>query len=100
MATGIHRPPHTINQGQELHTDTSDDESADMENIGDLLEEALCVYHESETSPSPAKKAKDNYQSPQVNKSSCIIHSLGFTLLWVQCVFHRHLVFILDQKCG
>jgi hypothetical protein len=25
---------------------------------------------------------------------------LGFTLLWVQCVFHRHLVFILDQKCG
>jgi hypothetical protein len=100
MATGIHRPPHTTNQGQEFQTDTSDDESADMENIGDLLEEALSECHDSETSPSPAKKAKDNYQSPQVNKSSCIIHSLGFTVLLFQCVFHWHLVFFLDQKCG
>lgn len=72
MAAGMHRSPHTINRGQESQTDTSDDESADMENIGDLLEEALSVCHDAETSPSPAKKAKDNYQSPQVNKSSCI----------------------------
>jgi hypothetical protein len=71
MAAGIHRPPHTIIQGHDSQTDTSDDESGDMENIGDLLEEAFSVCHYSETSPSPAKKAKDNHQSPQVNKSSC-----------------------------
>ncbi|XP_023708576.1 anillin isoform X2 [Cryptotermes secundus] len=64
-AAGIHRPLHTINQGQESQTDTSDDESADMENVGDLLEEALSVCHDSETSPSPSKKAKANHQSPQ-----------------------------------
>jgi hypothetical protein len=83
MAAGIHGPPHTTNQGQESQTDSSDDESDDTENIGDLLEEALSVCHDSETSPSPAKKAKDNHQSPQVNRSSCI-YSLGFTVF---CAF-------------
>jgi hypothetical protein len=69
MAAGIERPLHAKYRGQESQTDTSDDESGDMENIGDLLEEALSVCHDSEKYPSPPKKPKDNHQSPQVKKS-------------------------------
>lgn len=63
-----------------------------MENVGDLLEEALSVCHDSETSPSPSKKAKANHQSPQVNKSSCI-HLLGFSVFYAFSIF-----LFLDQK--
>jgi hypothetical protein len=88
MAAGIQRPLHTEYRGQESQTDTSDDESGDMENIGDLLEEALSVCHDSEKFPSPPKKPKDNHQSPQVSKSRCN-HSVGLVavcILLVSCV--------------
>jgi hypothetical protein len=77
MAAGIQRPLHTKNRRQESQTDSSDDESGDTENIGDLLEEALSVCHDPETSPSPPKKAKDGRLSPQVNESRSN-NSLGF----------------------
>jgi hypothetical protein len=64
MAAGIRRPPHIMKQRQESHTDSSDEEFSDIERIGDFLEEALYVCHDSATSPSPAKKAKDSHQSP------------------------------------
>jgi hypothetical protein len=67
LAAGIQRPLHARDREQDAQTDSSDDESGDMEDVGDLLEEALSVCHDSETSPSPPKKAKDNQQSPQVN---------------------------------
>ncbi|PNF20524.1 hypothetical protein B7P43_G05327, partial [Cryptotermes secundus] len=57
--------------GEESQKDTSD-ESTDLENVGDMAEEALSVCHDSDTLPSPSKKSNANHRSPQVNKSSCI----------------------------
>jgi hypothetical protein len=73
IATGIHKPSDTVNGRQDSQADSSDDESAMLEEIDDFLDEALGVDSDSEASPLPSKKTKDNHQSPQVNKKSYII---------------------------
>jgi hypothetical protein len=70
MAAGIDRPSDKINQMQESQADSSDDESAVLEEIDDFLDEALGVDSDSEISPSPAKKTKEYNQSPQVSKKN------------------------------
>jgi hypothetical protein len=70
MAAGIDRQPNTVNRGHKSHADSSDDESAVLEEIDDFLDDALGADDsDSETSPSPAKKTKDSHQSPQVSKN-------------------------------
>jgi hypothetical protein len=69
-AAGIHRPASVTKQGRASFSSSSD-ESAVLEDIDDFLDEALGADSDSEASPSPAKKTKDNHQSPQVHKNSC-----------------------------
>jgi len=85
-AAGIHRPANVTKQGQSSSSGSSDDESAVLDDMDDFLDEALGTDSDSEASPSPAKKTKDNHRSPQVHKNSsahfklcirsslCIIH--------------------------
>jgi len=68
-AAGIHGPAN-IKQRQASSSGSSDDESAVLDDMDDFLDEALGTDSDSEASPSPAKKTKDNHQSPQVHKSS------------------------------
>ncbi|XP_033610135.1 anillin [Cryptotermes secundus] len=55
--------------GEESQKDTSD-ESTDLENVGDMAEEALSVCHDSDTLPSPSKKSNANHRSPQAVKGT------------------------------
>ena len=69
-AAGIDRPANITKQGQASSSGSSDDESAVLDDMDDFLDEALGTDSDSEASPSPAKKTKDNRRSPQVHKSS------------------------------
>jgi hypothetical protein len=80
MAAGIDRPSDTINQVWESQADSSDDESAVLEEIDDFLDEALGDDSDSETSSSPAKKTKDNHHSPQVSKNNYSVRMICFTI--------------------
>ena len=85
-AAGIQRPANVTKQGQASSSGSSDDESAVLDDMDDFLDEALGTDSDSEASPSPAKKTKDNHRSPQVHKNNsahfklCIRSSL--------CVIH------------
>ena len=71
-AAGIRRPANVTKEAQASFSGSSDDESAVLEDIDDFLDEALGADFDSEASPSPAKKTKDNHRSPQVHKNTCV----------------------------
>jgi hypothetical protein len=71
-AAGLHRPANVTKQGHASSSDSSDDESAVLDDMDDFLDEALGTDSDSEAAPSPAKKTKDNLRSPQVHKSSSV----------------------------
>lgn len=68
-AAGIDITSDSINKVHESQRDSSDDESAVLEEIAHFLED-LGSESDSDTSPSPVKKTKDNHLSPQVNDNN------------------------------
>ncbi|XP_069676075.1 anillin isoform X2 [Periplaneta americana] len=89
QAAGLHKSPESMKQGRracqaDSSDDESDTESAVLEEIDDFLDEALGDDSDSDASPSPPKKTKDNtpqegkyYSSPSTSHSHSFKYSRG-----------------------